>query len=75
MTEEDAPARKTAIEAAAMPHESHAEMVARHAALKAQAAASQSSAAPAPRAAADRSSTSYALGNVLGKKLKGLFRK
>jgi hypothetical protein len=70
---EDHSLRKGALEAAAAPHHSHAELVEKHARLQAQAAAQP--AAPAAQPAADRASTSYAVGSMLGRKLKGLFRK
>jgi hypothetical protein len=71
---EDHSLRKAAVEAAAAPHMSHAELVAKHAKLKAEAA--QSNAAPVSKAGADdRAKSSYALGATLGRKLKGLFGK
>jgi hypothetical protein len=72
MTEEHS-LRKHALEAAAAPHYSHAELIEKHAKLKAQAAARANS--PAAQPTADRASTSYAFGSVLGRKLKGLFGK
>jgi len=52
---------------------SNAELVEKHAKLKAQPAAQAN--APAPKATADRAGTSYAFGSVVGRKLKGLFGK
>jgi hypothetical protein len=70
---EDHSARKLAVESAAAPHLSHAELVAKHAKLKAE--AGQSQVAPAPKTAPSSATVSYAFGAALGKKLKGLFRK
>lgn len=53
--------RKIAVEGYAAPHLMHAELVAKHAKLKAGAQTSPGNA--------------YAFGATLGKKLKGLFRK
>lgn len=66
---EDHSARKIAVEGAAAPHPSHAELLAKHAKLKRQAAA-----ALAPKTAPG-DAKAYAFGAVLGRKLKGLFRK
>jgi hypothetical protein len=71
---EDHSIRKNAVEFAAAPHLSHAELVAKQAKLKAEAAQATTS-APVCKPAADKSATAYAFGNVLGKKLKGLFWK
>ena len=65
---EDHSLRKIAVEGAAAPHMSHAELVARHAKLKAEAAST-------PKAQPSKASVSYAFGATLGKKLKGLLRR
>jgi hypothetical protein len=58
---EDHSLRRLAVDGAAAPHLSHAELLVKHARLKAEAAQSS------PRSA-------HAIGATLGKKLKGLFR-
>jgi hypothetical protein len=65
---EDHTLRKIAVQCAAAPHLSHAELLAKHAKLQAEAA----SAAKAPLGNA---TAAYAFGTVLGRKIKGLFRK
>lgn len=67
MTEEHS-LRKIAVQCAAAPHLSHAELLAKHAKLQAEAAS-------APKTPPASASVSYALGATLGKRLKGLFRK
>jgi hypothetical protein len=69
MTEEHS-IRKNAVEFAAVPHLSHAELVSKHAKLKEQAAA-----ASAPKVTPSSAAVAYGVGATLGKKLKGLFRK
>jgi hypothetical protein len=69
MTEEHS-VRKAAVRCAAAPHASHAELLARHAKLK-EAGASQAEAARKP----DKAAHAYAFGSVVGRKLKGLFRR
>lgn len=66
MTEDHA-LRKMAVEGAAAPHLSHAELLAKHA-KQAQPTA------PAATAKADGSKLAYAFGNLVGRKLKGFFR-
>jgi hypothetical protein len=70
---EDHSARQLAMTASAAPHESHAELLAKHAKLKEQ--AEQSRTAPAPKTAPSRAAIAYGVGATLGKKLKDLFRK
>jgi hypothetical protein len=72
MTEEH-PARQAAVKCAGEPHMSHAELIEKHAKLKAEAAARPN--APALKAKADSSPAAYAFGALLGRKLKDLFRK
>jgi hypothetical protein len=66
---EDHSLRKIAVEGAAAPNFSHAELVAMHAKKKAEAEKSQIAPIPQP------SNARLAFGATLGKKLKGLFRK
>lgn len=68
---EDHSLRKIAVQGAAAPHLSHAELVAQHAKLKAEAARE----APPMRAAPSSTSRAYLVGATLGKTLKGLFRR
>jgi hypothetical protein len=70
---EDHSMRKIALEGAAHPHLSHAELVAKHAKLKAETTSQPKTPASNDKAAGSR--TAYAFGAVLGRKLKGLFRK
>lgn len=70
---EDHSMRKIAVEGAAVPHFSHAQMLADDAKVREEAA--QSTVAPTPKTKPGSASVSYALGATLGKKLKGLFRK
>jgi hypothetical protein len=65
---EDHSARKLAAEGVAAPHPSHAELLAKHAKLQAEAAS-------AARSPPSKASVSYAFGAVLGKKFKGLFHR
>jgi len=67
---EDHSLRKLAVQSAAAPHMSDTELVAKHAALRAQAA--QKATSPETTAGNPKA---YALGSVLGRTLKGLFRK
>jgi hypothetical protein len=72
MSEEDS-LRKTAVQAAAAPHMSDAELVAKHAKLKAEAAQQQArTSAPQPSTG---SKAAHDLGAGLGRMVKGLFRK
>jgi hypothetical protein len=65
---EDHNLRKLAVDGCAAPHLTHAELLAKHAKL-------QADAAPAPKAPPDKAAQAYAFGTVVGRKLKGLFRK
>jgi hypothetical protein len=65
---EDHSLRKIAVQCAAAPHSSHAELLAKHAKL-------QAGATPAPKAPPDNAASAYAFGAVLGRRLKGLFRR
>jgi hypothetical protein len=69
---EDHSLRKIAVEGAAAPHLSHAELMAKHATLKEEAGASKAEAS-APKASSG--TIAYAVGKTLGKRLKGLFGK
>jgi hypothetical protein len=69
---EDHTIRQAAVKYAAEPHMSHAELVEKHARLKAEAAQTPDR---APKPAPGSSGTAYAFGSVLGKKLKGFFGK
>jgi hypothetical protein len=66
MTEEHA-LRKIAIEGAAAPHLSHAQLVAKH-------AKQAPTAGPASTKKADSSKVAYAFGSMVGRKVKGFFR-
>jgi hypothetical protein len=72
---EDHSLRKIAVEAAAAPHMSHAELVAKHAKLKDEAGRAPKAEAPAPKMKPGSGTVAYAVGKTLGKKLKGLFGK
>jgi hypothetical protein len=61
---EDHPLRKMAVEGAAAPHLSHAQLIAKHAR---QAPPPR----PVPATPADGAKVAYALGNLVGRKLKG----
>lgn len=67
---EDHSMRKIAVEGAAAPHFSHAQMLANDAKVREQ--AGQTNTPKTPPGSAERS---YAFGAVLGQKLKGLFRR
>jgi hypothetical protein len=69
---EDHSLRKIAVEGAAAPHMSHAELVATHARLKAEAAQLSP---PVSDATGSKANAGYRFGAVLGRKLKALFRK
>ena len=69
---EDHSLRKIAVEGSAAPHLSHAELVAKHARLKQEAAEKGSPPAPAVGTAA--ASRAEAVGTVLGRRIKSLFR-
>jgi hypothetical protein len=70
---EDHSARQLAVTASAAPHLTHAQLLERHAKLKAE--AGQSTAAAALKTAPSSAAVAYGVGATLGKKLKGLFRK
>ena len=73
---EDHSTRQMAVKCAAAPHLSHAELIAKHAKLKDQAARSKREAATStPDEAPGSAKSAYAFGVTLGRTLKGFFRK
>jgi hypothetical protein len=68
---EDHSMRKIAVEGAAAPHFSHTQMLANDAKVREQAGQANT----APKTAPGSAAVAYGVGAMLGKKLKGLFRK
>jgi hypothetical protein len=70
---EDHSLRQLALTTFAAPHLTHAQLLESHAKLKDE--SGRWKAAPGPQTPASKAERAYALGTVLGKKLKGLLRK